>query len=149
MTDIITRIILSILCVVPLILISLLINDLPIPSNYHQSVFNPFNIEYLRPNNLNCWNEYITDDICKTYYNIFLDFKCSESYCAVMVPKGSKPDTGICINNMIKAPSGFIIDKNYGTCSPNPNINIKYILLLFTLIIFLNILFGNIIWITG
>jgi len=148
MPDMIIRIVLSMIVVAPCALLSLSIKELGLPSKFQRNTINIWDDPERYPENLVCWNGPVPDRVCKTLFQMS-NYICSDNYCATMVPKGNKPDTGICVSSMSEAPSGFIIDKEYGTCSPNPNTRNIFISLTFTTFLLFNILFCDISWIIG
>jgi len=148
MVDMVIRIVIALIFSVICLSVTDFTQNLPLPLNYHNTILNIWNEPVRRPENLVCWNGPTPEDsICKLLYHS--RFWCSDDYCATMVPKGTKPDTSPCISFMSEAPIGFIIDKDYGTCAPNPNTQYTYIIYVLTFCLIFNILLGDIQWITG
>tara|TARA_B100000035_G_C20699672_1_gene422088 strand:+ start:150 stop:596 length:447 start_codon:yes stop_codon:yes gene_type:complete len=148
MNDMVVRSVLFLLFFIPSSLLFRLKGE-NIPSNYYNRAGQSELSDILNsPKDLLCWNGLAPEGICKTLYPMY-GFKCSDKYCAIMIPEGQLPDTGLCVSSMSVAPKGYLIDTNYGTCAPNPNNSHIFIFIIITLSLILSIFMGDLKWITG
>jgi hypothetical protein len=149
--DLICRIILSMLFVTPLSLIAIGLNEMTdLPHNYHNEA-GQMNVDQIfndSPTNLVCWNGHVPDGVCRTLYPAY-GFKCSENWCAILIPEGHKPDTGLCTSSMSTAPSGYVIDMDNGVCVINPISSYFHTAIICIILLFQIIMIGDIKWITG